>query len=211
MTAPANPLQIVLSGICGVLLLVLIYQTVAPVSPYSMSASTTGVRLPAITFSTDAAPPPASVFSDVDARPLFNPSRQPVASVAAVGNAAGTDATNLTLIGVILDGNDRLALIRSAGAAFATGVRQGASIEGWTVAEVDPDRVVLQSGVRKQELLLASNRDTAPAGANSGGPGAAGPNLIPPPPPPSAPSGSIPLPQPVQTPDISPKPPLTTH
>ena len=209
MIARTNPLQLALTGFCGALLLVLFYEIAAPISPYQ-SSSSGAFRIPSINFADSVAAPPTTTFADIDARPVFNPSRQAIASLAG-GTTAGSSASDLSLIGVIIDGTDRLALIRSTGAAFATGVKQGASIEGWTAVEVDADRVVLQSGVRKQELLLATNHGSAPATTNTGPGAGSAPAFAAPPPLASSQPAGVPLPQPVQTPDISSKPPLDPH
>lgn len=209
--ARTHPAQLALMGLCGALLLIFLYEIAAPISPYSMPKSAALPVIPEITFQDNATAPSSAAFDDIDARPVFNPSRQAIAAAATSAGGLAALPSDLSLIGVIIEGDTRMALIKSQSAAFASGIKQGDAIEGWTVAEVDPDRVVLQSGPRKQELLLSQNHAAPQSGGPGAGPGSSPGLDVPPPPPPTpgpqgAAPGATPTPM-IPTPDISSKPP----
>ena len=87
----------------------------------------------------------------------------------AVTNSLPTD---LSLVGVILDGDTRLALFKSASAPLAVGVSVGGSIEGWQVTRVEPDQVGMRSAAGEQEIKLAAGKPSGQLDAQPGnGPG----------------------------------------
>jgi hypothetical protein len=82
----------------------------------------------------------------------------------------------MSLVGVILDGERKLALIKSPQAPLAVGLGVGGTIEGWQVTRVEADRVALRAGGPEQELRLSDNKavaGNAPSSPNGppGGPG----------------------------------------
>jgi hypothetical protein len=194
MIAKMPPTQLALTGICGVLTLILAYEVAAPIPPFRVPKSMEIYRPAAITFQDTATAPSAASFGDIDAHPIFSASRTPIAShfdTAHGGGASGAFPTDVSLIGVIIEGQTRMALIKTASEPFARSVPQGGEIEGWTVSEVAPDKIVLSSGATKQEILLAANRGTessglsvnpgvGTSGSTSAGAGTiVGPNVVP--------------------------------
>src|SRR5215471_19777487 len=182
MIAKMPPAQLALAGICGTLTLILAYEVAAPIPPFSVPKSMEVYRPAAITFQDTANAPSAASFGDIDAHPVFSASRTPIASHfdGAHAGTSGAFPTDVSLIGVIIEGQTRMALVKTASEPFARSVPQGGDIEGWTVSEVDADKIVLSSGATKQEILLAANRATESSGLsvnpgagaiNSGSPG----------------------------------------
>lgn len=210
MIARMPPAQLALAGLCGALTLTLAYEIAAPIPPFEVAKSGEIYRPAAITFQDAANTPPAESFGDIDAHPIFSSSRTPVASHYAIGGGA-TSAfpTDVTLIGVIIEGKTRMALVKTGSEPFARSVPQGGEVEGWTVTEVDPDKIVLSSGVKKQEILLAANRGPDSSGL-SVNPGAS-PNSAPGAgttvaPPPGAGTTTVPA---LPTPPPNPQPAIT--
>lgn len=218
------PAQFALAGLCGALSLVLAYEVAAPIPPFDVPKSADVFRPAPITFQDSASAPSAASFDDIDAHPVFSASRAPIASHGTTthGGTSSAFPTDVSLIGVIIEGKTRLALVKTASEPFAQSVPEGGAIEGWTVSEIDPDKIVLASGVTKQEILLAANRGSDAQGlsVNSGiGPGAGLAPMVPPPNLAPAPS-TVPqpltgagtthspaAPAPPNTPSVSPKPP----
>lgn len=175
MTMNLNPAQLALSGICAALLVVLGYLLFAPVPQVSLPplhahAESVADDAPLPRFE----PPPMAAFAEIDDRSVFNPDRVRVSapSVAGPTNAA-TLPSDLSLVGVILDGEKKLALIKSPEEPLAVGVSVGGMVEGWQVTRVEPDRVALRAGGPEQELMLTDNKGTAGAPVNNnpnGGP-----------------------------------------
>lgn len=169
MTTSLNPAQIVLSGVCAALLVVLGYLLFAPLPAISVAQ----VHVRAEPVDDDQPlprfdPPPKSAFAEVDDRSVFNPLRVRVASQSVAGTTnSATLPSDLSLVGVILDGEKKLALIRSPQAPLAVGIGVGGTIEGWQVTRVEPDRVALRAGGPEQQLLLSDNK-AAPGTQNNG-------------------------------------------
>jgi hypothetical protein len=169
------PAQFALAGLCGALTLILAYEIAAPIPPFDVPRSIEVYRPASITFEDIANAPSAASFGDIDAHPVFSASRAPIASHdVAHGGASSAFPTDVALIGVIIEGDTRLALVKTANEPFARSVAQGGAIEGWTVSEVDADKIVLSSGATKQEILLAANRATESSGLSVNPPGGAG-------------------------------------
>jgi len=162
MIARMPPTQLALASLCGGLTLILAYEIAAPIAPVDVPRSAQTYRPAAITFQDTANAPSSASFGDIDAHPVFSAARTPIASRTPLGTSGGSSAfpSDVSLIGVIIEGRTRLALVRTASAPFATSVPQGGQIEGWTITEIDPDRIVLSSGVTRQQILLAANRGT---------------------------------------------------
>ena len=187
MIARMPPSQLGLTGLCGALTLVLAYEIAAPIPPFDVPKSAQIYRPASITFQDVANAPSAATFDDINAHPIFSASRTPIASHSDIthGGTSSAFPTDVSLIGVIIEGETRMALVKTTSEPFARSVPQGGQIEGWTVSEVDPDKIVLSSGATKQEILLAANRGSESSGlsVNPGVVGAPnlGPNIAPPP------------------------------
>jgi len=163
MTLSLNPAQLVLSGVCAALLLVLGYLLFAPLPeisvPQVQARAETGEDDPPLQ---RFEAPPKVAFADVDDRSVFNPARVRVSSPSVAGATnATTLPSDISLVGVILDGEKRLALIKSPQEPLAVGLGVGGSIEGWQVTRVEADRVALRAGGPEQELKLSDNKPAA--------------------------------------------------
>jgi hypothetical protein len=106
--------------------------------------------------------PPASNFSAVLDRPLFSPSRRPPARQDPIGSGL---AGRYQLLGLISAGDARHALIADGDRRFE--IAEGAALDGWTVARIEQDRVVLSSSVGRTVLTL---RRAAAVGAETPAP-----------------------------------------
>jgi hypothetical protein len=174
MTLSLNPAQLALSGVCSVLLVILAYLLIAPLPEISVPQ----VHARAEPVEDDAplprfGAPPKTAFAEVDDRSVFNPARVRVNSTTTAGASNSTTLpSDISLVGVILDGERKLALIRSPQAPLAIGLGVGGSIEGWQVTRVEADRVALRAGGPEQELRLSDNKAVVAAGPNA----ANGPN-----------------------------------
>jgi hypothetical protein len=170
MTVSLNPAQFALSVVCAVLLIILGYLVVAPLP--EISVPQVHARSESIE---DDAPlprfeaPAKAAFAEVDDRSVFNPARVRVSSASVAGATnATTLPSDISLVGVILDGEKKLALIKSPQAPLAVGLGIGGSIEGWQVTRVEPDRVALRAGGPEQELKFSDNKPAANPAPNNG-------------------------------------------
>lgn len=128
------------------------------------------------------------------ARPLFVPSRRPAPATPQVAVAAMPKGT-LTLQGVTIAGNTRIAMLREKQSGKVHRVEQGKVVNGMSVAQVESDRVVLRMGDESETVpMLVSKAGGQPGTAPAGVVAAQGP-FAPPavaPGPPPAPPGLVP-------------------
>lgn len=84
--------------------------------------------------------PPLNAYAEVAARPLFTETRRP-----APGALAGDPASaNFTLVGIIISGSDRHALMAHGQPPRTERIVEGQSVDGWTVESILSDRIVLR-------------------------------------------------------------------
>lgn len=103
-------------------------------------------------------PPPPTLdmpaldrFTEMVARPPFSPDRRPADGGGNGGGTAGPPQARL--VGVVLSGTTRLALIVNGGGPPRR-LEVGQILDGWTIAAIEPDRVVLRRDRQDQALLL---------------------------------------------------------
>lgn len=155
--------QVMLLGICGLLFAALLYELLAPLREYrpapvdSTHAAYT-VAMPAM-----YKPPPFETFANIDEKSVFNPLRTPIVTDSAGSATTAGDSlpSDIALVGVIIDGPTKVAMLRSSAEPLAVGVPEGGVFEGWQVASVEPDKVVFAAHGDRQELLLSDNKARA--------------------------------------------------
>lgn len=99
-----------------------------------------------------AALPPIGRFGAIADRPLFSPSRRPVAAEAAHGTIAAGLETRYRLLGVVLSGREQRALLLEGTRRVAVGV--GDRLEGYTVVRIEQNRLMLNSPAGDAVLAL---------------------------------------------------------
>jgi hypothetical protein len=166
MTLMLKPPQALLAAICAALLLATLYELVAPVQAFSVPDAPlhSGAVTPASTLR--FAMPPEDRFAAIDARPIFLPTRKPPLlpdTAAANQPATPPPLPAMVLVGIILDGANHLALLKSPGAPFVQTLSVGAALGGWTIAEIDADKIVLRTtGFPDQAMTLDAARAAEP-------------------------------------------------
>jgi hypothetical protein len=94
---------------------------------------------------------PFSGLGVVQARPLFSPTRRPAAPIASAQSRPSA-AASFTLVGILISPEGRYALLESGQPARLSRVTEGQQIEGWTVAGILSDRVLLRSASGQSEV-----------------------------------------------------------
>ena len=84
-------------------------------------------------------------------RPLFSSSRRPHSEQTSVASGPSLD---LSLFGVVISPDEAVALVKPGAGGGAMRVKQGEEISGWTVARIEPDRILVRRDVTERELLL---------------------------------------------------------
>jgi hypothetical protein len=162
-----NPAQLALSALCIALAVLLGLVALAPLPDIpatpAQARSDPADDTPLPRFD----PPSRSAFAAVDERLVFNPERVRISAPFQPGTSnASSLPSDLSLVGVILDDNTRLALFKSPTAPLAVGVPVGGSIEGWQVTRIDTDTVALRAGGPEQEMSLSANKAPPPPVSN---------------------------------------------
>lgn len=150
-----------------------------------------------------AAAPVDQSYPETVARPLFTPTRRP-APVQAAAPAQTFVRGQFQLLGVIVAGNAKTAMLREKASGKIHRVELGRELNGIKVATIERDTVTLAQGGETEVVALQVQKAAAgPAAAATGpfaGPAAGQPPVAPVPPPGQA---VPPLPHPVQLPPAS--------
>ena len=93
--------------------------------------------------------PPLTDFAETSARPLFSPIRRPAPGAALIGIDG-----RYRLLGLVIAGQARHALLAPVAGGAALELAEGEAIEGWTVTRIERDRVTLKSAMGEATLSL---------------------------------------------------------
>ena len=97
-----------------------------------------------------AALPPLASYAAIVERPLFSPSRRPPPGAeAALGSSI---ESRYRLLGIVATGPKKKAFV--AEGARRVEIAEGDALDGWTVKEIGPDRVLLSSPAGEAALKL---------------------------------------------------------
>lgn len=110
--------------------------------------------------------PPLEHFSGIVERPLFIQGRRPLAPVEE-GPVEPEKSFDAQLHGIVMapDGSMLALLKNKAGRHYK--LRVGEKLDGWELAEIAPDRVMMMRGESKRELLLQKPKPKEPAKAEA--------------------------------------------
>lgn len=92
-----------------------------------------------------------ATYSVILERPIFSPSRHPVASKARAGTA---NPSGISLLGVVSRAGRAIALIRTGPGAPAMKAEAGQEVAGWQLTSVAPAKVLLERQGGRLELKL---------------------------------------------------------
>jgi hypothetical protein len=132
---------------------------------------------------------PLDELSATRDRPLFSPTRRPPAPppIVAAAPPPPPPPPDVALLGVVMDGEEAHALIRTGPAAKIMRVRIGDDISGWKVGQIEAQRLVLLLDGRTATFTIFTGVNNRPAnsGTNTQSPMDQGANSTTPPSPPS--------------------------
>lgn len=155
---PANRPTLVLGSVCLFLMVLLLVHVVATpdtidLPPVDVFAG--DLPQPAVVAAVDM--PSLAEFEVVVERPLFNEDRLPAEDEDAEGADEEmvetiTEAPEVTLAGVVLTGDQQIAMLVNKGEALR--LKVGMDVEGWVLESLEPRRAVLSNGSNSLELEL---------------------------------------------------------
>jgi type II secretory pathway component PulC len=163
-----------LLALCGTLGALVAYELWAPLA----APDVPHLNAAALVLAAPAAMPvmaPASTFSIIVERPLFDAQRKKFVAPKSAQTDAGAPPPlpNIALVGIIIDNEKSLAILRSADAAFASSLAVGDSVGAWRLSAIQPDRVILTAGPNRNEIRLDASKGTpAPIRQDQSGPAA---------------------------------------
>jgi hypothetical protein len=166
MSARLAPAQIAMIALCLLMTALFVYQLEAAPAAFALPVVHLQPKALAVTEPPAFLPPPQSAFDAVNDRPLFLPSRKAIAVPA--GKTVGAAPTGppplpaLALVGVILDGQNSLAMVKQAGAPLVQAMAVGAVLGDWHIASIAPDAITLQAGTFTQNVRMDAKAGTAP-------------------------------------------------
>jgi hypothetical protein len=123
---------------------------------------------------------PLEQLSAIVDRSLFSPSRHPPAAPPPVVQAPSASAPpsappNVTLLGVVMDGQNARAVLQVGADKRLLRAQMGDDIDGWKVAQIDGRKVVLASQDGRFATYRLFNDERGGAGANGGAGSSDGP------------------------------------
>lgn len=107
---------------------------------------------------------PVSDYSVVSERPLFTSDRRPFVFVAEAAPVVAGPRAEFELTAVIITNATQIALLRSSLAPAVQRVTLSETIDGWTLADVTPDSVVLRRGAESVTVPLRPDLGGARSG-----------------------------------------------
>lgn len=206
-----RPFIAAMAGLAVVLAVVLAFEIGEATRPrIPAAASRPGSAAQAKLLPSIAAAPVEQAYPETVARPLFTPTRRP-APVQAAAAAPAFARGQFQLLGVIIAGNTKTAMLRDKSSGKIHRVELGHEVNGIKVATIDRDTVTLAQGAETEVVPMQVQKAApAAAGASHAGPFGAVPGqppvpgqVTPPGMPPAMPQPATPPPNPVQIPPAS--------
>lgn len=162
-----NPLLVTLGGVA--LLLAVVVALEARVGMERQRQIGQGTVRPAAAFEAKLLPPvapgdPAQAYPEMAARPLFIPTRRPAPPQVVQQNTF--QRGQFVLLGTILVGDNRTAMLREKSTGHIHRVQKGQQVNGISVAEITPEGVTLAQGAESENVPLTVQKAAPPpAGA----------------------------------------------
>lgn len=198
--------SIVLGVICGLLAVLATMQSLGIGSGYRLSAQSSTALEADLTQPMQQVEfrlPEFAQYIEIAQRPLFTNDRKPRPIDPNEGVVAATEGPppvplNATLLGVLLDPEHRVAILRDNASSVVIRVRQGmplpGDLAGWTLQELEARKAIFDGGAQQGTAELKLDMAKTPTGAPLPPPGMAPPPgaVIPPPPPGQPVAGMVP-------------------
>lgn len=91
-------------------------------------------------------------YKEIVDRPLFVRDRRPAVVATAEPQAAAPPPPALSLLGVMVLGDERVALLKRDTGGATLSVRKNDSVDGWAVDAIEAEAVVLRVGTARQTI-----------------------------------------------------------
>jgi hypothetical protein len=132
------------------------YQALAPVAPIEVADTLAPVKIETSLTLPTFAPPSAQEFVAINERPVFSPTRQPIAEPPEAGSAA--PPPDVVLLGVVIGPQKSVALLKLQGLPLAISAAVGQMVGGWQLTRIEPGRVIFRANMTDFEIRLRSGQ-----------------------------------------------------
>jgi hypothetical protein len=153
---------LLLSLLCALLGAIVYEEVEHPSSPQIEVAASAPVDLPPLPPEPQFTMPPESSFAVVLERPVFSPTRRP--QQAGNARAAPAPSVDFTLIGVVITGGERYALVKPSNGDALERLSEGDELAGWSAVSIGSDRVLFRRGTVQKEIVLDYKAPAPPGG-----------------------------------------------
>ena len=154
-------LAVALGLVCIGLVFVVYQEMAANSRPRAVRAVAGGASVAALPAALEFAMTPLGDYDATVERPLFSASRRPPdAAPAAAAAVVVVEQLELVLKGVIVASGGQIAILSDTASGSTVTLGQGKQYRGWTLAEIQPERVVFRRAGQEQRFTL--NYDVAP-------------------------------------------------
>ena len=150
---PKIAIRMGLSAACALLGLLSLYEAIAPISATPIPAAKYTYQPINTSVATVRVVAAERSFDSITARSLFTPAR----NVKSDGSSPDpTSAAEIQLVGVIIDGDRRMAIIRIPGAVTAIAIALGSTILDVTITDIQADHITLHNAQGDRRLALTA-------------------------------------------------------
>ncbi len=169
-------MTLVLGALCGLLALIATLQSLGVGSGYRLLSdeeTTLDADLMQPMRQVEFKLPAFAQYIEIGQRPLFTNDRKPRPIDDKAGAAVATDAPppvplNATLLGVLIDPDHQVAILRDNASSSVIRVRQGmplpGDLSGWTLQELAPRKAIFDGGAQQGTAELKLDMSKTPAG-----------------------------------------------
>ncbi len=146
---------------CVLLASASVYELSAPLEAEATDAATEPLSVPPLPKIAPFVAPPAALYSDVDARPLFAADRKPLPD-DGLDTKPTANVSDFSVVGILTGGARAIALLRSRDGA-TTSVAVGDLLGGWRVTVIAPTSITLKSNGSESVLGLSAPSNAPPS------------------------------------------------
>jgi hypothetical protein len=153
---------LLLSALCAALGAMLYEESERPLGSKVVVAAGAPANLPPLPPEPQFTMPPESSFAAVLERPVFSPTRRSLQAGEVKASAA--PSVDFTLIGVVITGAERYALVKPSNGDPLERLNVGDELAGWSAVSIGADRVLFRRGTLQKEVVLDYKAPAPPGG-----------------------------------------------
>jgi hypothetical protein len=155
------PIRTFLLCWCGLLSAAETYQLLSPEATYVVPTLSSSAAPPVVPQIPEFDPPPVELLVEFNGHPLFNPTRQPI-TPKIEDTSPPPPNPQVSFIGTIGQAGERIAIVKTPAEPLAFSVRLGSPLDGWQVADISSERIVLAAKNARYEVKISQAPPSPP-------------------------------------------------